>query len=284
MAAMWAPAPPPADREVRKAIDSLAVFVARSGDAVEAIAKERMAGDARMAFLFGGEGAAYYKWKVGQLKAAAAGGQVSGGQAFAVPVAATAIGRRPSPLTTGQRGSLLGEIPLPSAPPSQHQPPRPPQQQQLARSLMQVAEADRARLQAALGSMFVRGEAQTVLPAEEGGLQEGLRPGAPRVEPPSGPALATRLVTPADLSRPAAAAEHAAAQPSGAPLLPIRRLEEWRPAPLLCKRVDVPDPYKHAPKQQVEVGGMWQLCFQHGDAGQPVSYNIIFGHMWQLQM
>jgi hypothetical protein len=30
---------------------------------------------------------------------------------------------------------------------------------------------------------------------------------------------------------------------------PRRRLEEWRPAPLLCKRLDVPDPFRGRPAE-----------------------------------
>lgn len=56
--------PPPADAALRKAIETLAAFVARNGPAFEALAMRRNAGDAAFRFLSGGEGAEYYRWRV----------------------------------------------------------------------------------------------------------------------------------------------------------------------------------------------------------------------------
>lgn len=56
--------PPPDDLALRKAIETLAVFVARNGPAFEALALRHNAGDAAFRFLSGGEGAEYYRWRV----------------------------------------------------------------------------------------------------------------------------------------------------------------------------------------------------------------------------
>jgi len=46
----------PADEGVRKAIEALAAFVARNGEAFERIAKSRHSTDPKFRFLFGGDG------------------------------------------------------------------------------------------------------------------------------------------------------------------------------------------------------------------------------------
>jgi len=58
------PPPPPGDAALLKAVETLAAFVARNGPAFEALAVQRNAGDAAFRFLFGGEGAEYYRWRV----------------------------------------------------------------------------------------------------------------------------------------------------------------------------------------------------------------------------
>ena len=56
--------PPPDDPALRKAIETLAAFVARNGPAFEALALRQNAGEAAFRFLSGGEGAEYYRWRV----------------------------------------------------------------------------------------------------------------------------------------------------------------------------------------------------------------------------
>ena len=116
-------------------------------------------------------------------------------------------------------------------------------------------------------------------------LQGGLRPGVPPPQPPppqqqqhpsiqgstieigSTPAAQPigvqqqhrGIVTIHDLSRPGGTAAAAVAagstqlqiqqQEQEQQQLPVRRTEEWRPEPLLCKRLDVPDPYRGRPKE-----------------------------------
>lgn len=56
--------PPPEDEALRKTIDAMAPFVARNGAAFEALAARQNARDNRFAFLQGGPGAEYYRWRV----------------------------------------------------------------------------------------------------------------------------------------------------------------------------------------------------------------------------
>ncbi|KAK9830452.1 hypothetical protein WJX72_011851 [[Myrmecia] bisecta] len=90
-----ASAPPPSDQELRRTIDTLAVFVARNGAAFEALARERNAADPNFAFLVeGGAGGQYYRWKVDLLRQASP----------SVPVA-----RRSTPLTADERANGDGK-------------------------------------------------------------------------------------------------------------------------------------------------------------------------------
>lgn len=89
-----------------------------------------------------------------------------------------------------------------------------------------------------------RGGAAAAVGAPLPGLGPGAATAAARAAP--------RVVTAADLSRPAAEAA-AAPGADGAPRLPVRSSEEWRPAPLLCKRLNVPDPY-HGRPAELQVG------------------------------
>jgi len=55
-----------------KAITTLAAFVAKNGPQFEELARQRQAADPKFAFLFGGAGHVYYKWRVNQLREVAA--------------------------------------------------------------------------------------------------------------------------------------------------------------------------------------------------------------------
>ncbi len=79
---------------------------------------------------------------------------------------------------------------------------------------------------AAMGSRFAASSSgREVLGIVEGGLQQA-------------PAGAQQPTT------------QGAATQKGALTKPTRRAEEWRPAPLLCKRFNVPDPYKGRPQAE----------------------------------
>lgn len=274
-------APPPADAQLHRAIDSLALYVARNGPLVEAIARERQRREGgRQAFLQGGEGAAYYVWRLHLLRCLPGMQRRPGGGAFPL----RAIGQRSAPLTAEERGALLGEAPLPSSAPSGLAGPgaaplpfspgivppaetagRPDQEPTLRRQLLQVAEADRTRLQSLLKRSFVSGSTQELL-QPNAAANAGLRPGAlpaplrravgpetaggerPAAYTATGAPAPSRIVTAADLSRPLPEASAGAAS-AALRGLPVRRSEEWRPAPLLCKRFNVPDPYHGRPAE-----------------------------------
>ena len=205
------------------------------------------------------------------------------------------IGQRSAPLSADERGALLGEQPLAASAASSwaagaaghaaagRDAAQQAQQQGLRRQLMQVAEADRSRLQQLLSRNFVAAESQDMLhPGAEAETMSGLRPGAPAPAPrvPAGAAGAAsagaKVVTTADFARPtddagggglALRAIGAAAAPgSEAPArrLPVRRSEEWRPVALLCKRFNVPDPY-HGRPAELQVGLAGGAALQEGD-------------------
>lgn len=272
-AARFAPpqAAPPADSELRQAIDSLAFFVAKNGVIFENMARQKQQKEERWSFLSGGPGADYYRWKVHSLKSI-----IQPQQQRAPP---RAIGQRSAPLSADERGALLGEQPLPAtqqgwaagvAGAAGQAAGAAEQPQALRRQLMNVAEADRQRLQQMLTRSFVAAESKEMLqPGAEAEAVAGLRPGAPAPPPRAPVNLAAggigKVVTEADLARPVDASAQAegggglALQPAGglgqqqgpaaAKRLPVRRWEEWRPAVLLCKRFNVPDPYQGRPAE-----------------------------------
>ena len=259
----------PADATILRNINTLARYVSRNGPAFEEIARTRNATDPSFAFLRGGEGAAYYIWKVQQLSASP--NQVQ---------SASAVARRSVPLTADDRGSALGETALPSSA-SQHplgpivQPPPEPVQysgfvpsgSQSARpNLTGIAEGDRSRLKNLLASNFQQPSVQAEN-SQKSSLQAGLQHRAPAsaaaVTAAQGvsaasaqamvDAMANRFASsgaPQLLGIPQGGLEQATTKPQSTatpPLdrpAPTRSIEEWRPAPLLCKRFNVMDPYK----------------------------------------
>ena len=255
-------------------------------------------------------GAASYHWKLHSLRVIIGPQQPRQQQSRQQQQQRRAIGQRSAPLTAEERGALLGEAPLPAsagsggpaaaaAAPPLFAPGALPTGSgsgaqggegalsTLRRQLLQVAEADRERLQHLLKRSFVSAQSQELLQPDATAV--GLRPGAPApqpqapppgamgpVGPPSGAAPPSRIITAADLSRPlpdpAAGPSSSTAGGAGlaAPRLPVRRSEEWRPAPLLCKRFNVPDPYHGRPAEiqmskfrtdhlaLPETGGCWK--------------------------
>ncbi|GFH15341.1 G-patch domain-containing protein, partial [Haematococcus lacustris] len=334
-------AAPPADPNLHREIDSLAAFVARSGPAVEALARKQArlatvaprgrAEDAnihdeshevadssdaptttttraKFAFLLGGEGCEYYAWRLHKIRAAlsavtqrcgSAAGQ-SGSRAAVHGGAGAERDARPSrksgPLSVEQRMALLGEAPLPSSTAAAQalaeatdlahgrrteggggagRPGAGPGQDTAETAVVKaVAEGDRARLQEAMSSMFVKGESQDM--TMEGSTQVGLRPAAAlsasTTHPgggmlsgaaaaamaafgsrfTSGTSEATRQVAPDQGGLMAAGglqSRQALQQAEQAAMRPRRSAEDWRPEPLVCKRFNVPDPYKGQPQE-----------------------------------
>lgn len=261
--------PAPADATILRNINTLARYVSKNGPAFEEIARTRNATDPSFAFLRGGEGAAYYTWKVQQLSASP--NQVQ---------SASAVARRSVPLTADDRGTALGETALPSSA-SQHplgpilQPPPEPVQysgfvpsgSQSARpNLTGIAEGDRSRLKNLLASNFQQPSVQAEN-NQKSSLQAGLQHRAPTpaaavaaaqgVSAASAQAMVAAMANrfassgaPQLLGIPQGGLEQATAKPppTATPPLdrpaPTRSIEEWRPAPLLCKRFNVMDPYK----------------------------------------
>ena len=268
------PIPAPTDPTILRNINTLARYVSKNGPTFEEIARTRNATDPSFAFLRGGEGAAYYSWKVQQLSASPTRQLQS----------ASAVARRSVPLSADDRGSVLGESALPSSAP-QHtaayvlQPPPEPVQytgyvpsgSQSARpNLTGIAEGDRSRLKNLLASNFQQPSAQAENPQKlslQGGLQHRAAAavtapaaavaGANGVSAASAQAMVAAMAnrfassgTPQVLGIPQGGLEQATAKPppTAIPQLdrpaPTRSVEEWRPAGLLCKRFNVMDPYK----------------------------------------
>ncbi|KAI3424986.1 hypothetical protein D9Q98_008367 [Chlorella vulgaris] len=279
-------APPPDDAELRQAIDSLAFFVARNGLIFENMARQRQEKEGRHAFLSGGLGADYYRWRVHSLRAIIQPQQQQQQRRRKQPLA---IGQRSAPLSADERGAMLGEQPLAAAtagaaaagpegwatgvPEGQQAAAAAiaagQAQQALRRQLLQVAEGDRQRLQQLLSRNFVAAETQDMLhPDAKAAAMSGLRPGAPAPppRPPAGTAAERAAVTAAAAAAAGATPAGAATEAAGGGLalrvqrpaaqqgpaqrqLPVRRSEEWRPQALLCKRFNVPDPYQGRPAE-----------------------------------
>ena len=270
----------PTDPTILRNINTLARYVSKNGPAFEQIARTRNAVDPCFAFLRGGQGAAYYAWKVQQLSS-------SPNQ----PQSASAVARRSVPLSADDRGAVLGETALPSAAPDAAlgpalvPPPEPvqysgfvPSGSQSARpNLTGIAEGDRSRLKNLLASNFQKpsAEAQDAQkPILQAGLQHKAASTAPAaaVSAASGvsaasaqamvAAMANRFASsgaPQVLGIPQGGLEAATAKPlhGATPQLeqpaPSRMVEEWHPAALLCKRFNVMDPYKGKADRTVQM-------------------------------
>jgi hypothetical protein len=119
----------PEDNQLRKLIDGLATFVARSGQKLETLYMEKRSSNPMFEFLFEGTGHAYYKrrlWeehkKTGKEDSHKDKKQLS--------------------LDSAQRGQILGETPL--------------------RRLNLLASEDHTRLQSALASSFTKSASEVL--------------------------------------------------------------------------------------------------------------------------
>ncbi|CAI5476166.1 unnamed protein product [Closterium sp. Yama58-4] len=240
------PAPPPADEAVRAAVEGVAAMVARCGAHVEALLTQQAGGGAahgqgareegvgerselapaRLAFLVGGEGSAYYRRRVWELaeRHRAAEGRAAAGKAVE-----SSGGVRLGP---DARGALLGEQPLPSSqpspalPPSSHPtstsaaPPAAPSASPAAPSPPTAPAFQQHGAAAELAAMMAarfHSSGHEDRAGKAGMSSEGAAlPAAPRED--------TALV--------------------GAAVVVARRREEaWRPLPLLCRRFNLADPF-----------------------------------------
>lgn len=217
--------------------------------------------------------------------AAAARGKSHGAQAATAAAAAGDTHWRQA-LTVEERMALLGETPLPASGAAGSADTL--QAKAAGGMVSAVAVADRKRLQLALNTAFVRGSTQDMDQAAQQQQQQlaGLRKpdgtavatsggisnatavgGSGRAELPSaataflasvsgrfagGSSSDTAMLHPelAGSSGPQTAAPATAAVAAGLRDDPQRSFEDWRPEPLLCKRFNVPDPYKGKPVTQ----------------------------------
>ncbi|KAH7441522.1 hypothetical protein KP509_03G041500 [Ceratopteris richardii] len=259
---------PPDDSQLRKLIDGLATFVARSGQKLESLYKEKQSENPLFKFLSEGRGHDYYKRKVWE--------EQTKNKRDGMPE-----NIRDKALNSAHRGQILGETPL------HRQSMLPPE--------------DRARLQAALSSAFT----SSIPKAEEslltskpfskdlskqarfelflkekyqGGLrnvhatgksslteweraQETLEFEAACQNLPKSETNSTASASPIgtyqrDLQAiinerftVQSADKVPAVQSSNEDALkyPIREEKPWRPHPLVCKRFNLPDPYSGKP-------------------------------------
>ena len=268
--------PAPANEKVLHNIETLARYVSKNGPAFEEIARQRNTADPAFAFLRGGEGAVYYAWKVKQLASTSEQLQT-----------ASTVARRSKPLSADDRGSALGELALPSealipSAPLLAPPPAPiqyagfvPSGSQSARpNLTGIAEGDRSRLKTLLASSFQQPSSDTTS-SQKDNLQPGLQTRASvtalaagkGVSSASAQAMATAM---ADRFASGGASEVHGIPDGGLQLAPAkpqaaaatavglvkpltRTVEDWRPAPLLCKRFNVMDPYKGKAERPVHM-------------------------------
>lgn len=272
-----APAVPPSSDKILHNINTLARYVSKNGPAFEDIARQRNSTDPSFAFLRGGEGAAYYTWKVQQL--ASSTDQLQ---------SASIVARRSKPLSADDRGTALGETVLPSDGPPPSAPSLPPEPALIqyagfvpsgstsARpNLAGIAEGDRSRLSTLLASNFQQ-------PSKEGSemrtdsLQPGLQTRASLTALAAGKgvsaasaqamaaAIADRFASGGATevhgipdgglqAAPAKPPLATAATDSGLTKSIKRTVEDWRPAPLLCKRFNVMDPFKGKAERTVQM-------------------------------
>lgn len=174
------------------------------------------------------------------------------------------------PLTVEQRMALLGEAPLATSGTADAKGPHVPSSSgdgasgaaQQRKMLGTVAATDKVKLASALSSAFVKGFLQDMGEAYQQQQESlaGLRhpktqprqgwqqqqPGVTIMDESEGQAAAAAAAARPGVAAAseAAAAEAAAAAAAKAADLPVRTFEDWRPEPLLCKRFNVPDPYK----------------------------------------
>ncbi|CAI5979991.1 unnamed protein product [Closterium sp. NIES-65] len=256
------PAPPPADAAVRAAVEGVAAMVARCGAHVEALllsragggvgegAQEGMVqgasareggggeGSARLAFLVGGEGSAYYRRRVWELaeRQRAAQGRAAAGKAVG-----SSGGERLGP---DVRGALLGEQPLPSSQPA----PAP--------RLSAHPTPTSTAFPAAAASAFTSATSPAAPPAptvpafqQHGAAAELAAMMAARFHSSGHEDRAGKGgMSSEKAALPAAPGAGTALAGAAAVVVARRREEAWRPLPLLCKRFNLPDPYagKHA--------------------------------------
>ena len=204
------PAPKlPVDENLKRTIDSLAVFVAKGGMMSEEFVRQKHQGEEGFSFLFGGEGSEYYRWKLLDVKVTF--------QKLGVHC----IGLREAPLTADDRGFLLGDERIQETPIASRTVSHP--------FIGGVPEQDRDRVRSALNSTFVKGSSEGMLHMDES--TAGLRTPRPKSE--------QQPETDKSVGR----------APQPGECTPVRSFVDWHPVPLLYKRFNVLDPLKGMPRE-----------------------------------
>lgn len=217
----------PSDPLLKGQIDQIALQVARSGPDFERIAMSTDSGDMRYHFVTpGDEFHPYYLWRV---------------QRFYRMVHPEGDNREHmKQMDSIQRGSILGE-------PRLEEKTFPTKEKNYLKTL---SEKDRKVIEERMASTFVKPTVSTVADTEK------LHPGLSQIkktmyaQPAATLPSDRKIVTVFDLSKPLVHAPVAVsnedlekAQKAALSGIPIRRIEPWNPAPLLCKRLGIEVPH-----------------------------------------
>ncbi|GAB4821314.1 hypothetical protein N2152v2_008360 [Parachlorella kessleri] len=284
-------AQPPFNPALKQEIDTLAFYVAKNGPMFESVARQRAAreGDGRHGFLLAGEGAAYYRWKLHSLRAlirpsapaidqrpaplsyeergAMLGekqlpAQQAAQQAQQEPAAGQTLARNLLAVAEADRQRIQAMLGRSFVAASSQETLHPEGASQ--GGLRQGAAAAPAPAPAPLLVVEDKGRGRdhvssVLVPHAAAAPSDTAAGGIPAKAPAAATLAPGRIITAADLSRPAAddsvAGAAGAAAAGGKPRLPVRTSQEWRPAPLLCKRLNVPDPYHGRPAEMQAGGG-----------------------------
>jgi G patch domain-containing protein 1 len=227
------PPPPPRDQETRKFIDTTSFFVAKNGEWFEQMVREKQKDEGKFSFLRNGDGAAYYKWRLGKAKDEI---EKNTGDASVWANSHRSVEQqstRARPLDADDRAKALGETQLKVTQPSSQKTPN-------FINVGGIATGDASKLRLALSSAFTSGSV-------EGGAG-GTDPGQAL---PAGLTAASSLAARNEVARAKAAACEAAEQLQRKerelkqPMRSIRTAQDWAPASLLCKRFAIGDPFEY---------------------------------------
>lgn len=283
---------PPKDIALKHAIEKLAIHVIKYGPAFEDVARklqeksknsnEHVKGH-QFEFLIGGEGADYYRWRVkhllARLKAVSFQNRyekVSSSDLTGKQKADLKQKERAKPLTVEERRALLGEAPLPKKPVEISK----KDEKESHGILSNIPETSRKQLAEQLKSAFVKPTSPKFDEGPEGQVMKAISSKVDDEEgkgsePVDEKAKSGRgIITAADLSRsslyvPYASEEIKVAARKG---IPVRWTEDWRPDPLLCKRFDVPDPFKGRKSAEENIQALSKFRAANFQLIEPVQY------------
>lgn len=224
-------------------IDQIALQVARSGPEFENIASSKKSGTEQYSFILpDSKYHKYYVWSVQKY------------YRMIHPEPLRSL-RQTKKMDSEQRGAILGEESLQRIVSSSEEFSRSRQMHAMSKrpsleeALKNIPEKDRKKFQERMASTFVKASEKE----SDTHLQPGLTPGVPKktqgTQETTQRPTTRKVVTVFDLSRPSSGtsvvpgdkiAEAKKAASSG---IPVRRVDEWVPEPLLCKRLGVENPF-----------------------------------------